>query len=65
MFIISLPKSFAVISEKKKKKWFTGKGNGKQFQHPCLKNPMNNMKRQKVMMLKDKPQVSRCPICYW
>ena len=33
--------------------WPTGEGNGKPFQHSCLENPMNIMKRQKVMALKD------------
>jgi len=33
--------------------WFTGKGNGKPLQHSCLENPMNSMKRQKDMKLKD------------
>ena len=64
MFIICSPKSFAVISGGKKQ-LFTGKGNDKQFQHPSLENHMNSMKRQKVMPLKDKPQVSRCTTCYW
>ena len=31
----------------------TGKGNGKPLQYPCLENPMNSMKRQKGMTLKD------------
>ena len=30
-----------------------GKGNSKQLQHFCLENPMNSMKRQKDMTLKD------------
>ena len=33
--------------------WSTGEGNGKRFQHSCLENPMNSMKRQKDMTLKD------------
>ena len=33
--------------------WFTGDGNGKQLQYSCLKNPVNNIKRQKYMTLKD------------
>ena len=33
--------------------WSTGEGNGKPFQHSCLENPMNSMKRQKDMTLKD------------
>ena len=35
------------------KTWFTGEGNGKPFQYSCLENPMNSMKRQKDMTLKD------------
>ena len=35
------------------KTWSTGEGNGKTLQHSCLENPMNNMKRQKYMTLKD------------
>ena len=31
----------------------TGEGNGKPFQYSCLENPMNSMKRQKGMTLKD------------
>ena len=33
--------------------WFTGDGNGKQLQYSCLENPVNNIKRQKDMTLKD------------
>ena len=33
--------------------WPTGEGNGKSFQYSCLENPMNSMKRQKDMTLKD------------
>ena len=28
-------------------------GNGKPLQYSCLENPMNSMKKQKVMTLKD------------
>ena len=28
-------------------------GNGKPFQYSCLENPMNSMKRQKDMTMKD------------
>ena len=31
----------------------TGEGTSKPFQHSCLENPMNSMKRQKYMTLKD------------
>ena len=32
---------------------FSGEGNGKPLQYSCLENPMNSMKRQKDMTLKD------------
>ena len=31
----------------------SGEGNGKPLQHSCLENPMNIMKEQKDMTLKD------------
>ena len=31
----------------------TGEGNGKPLQYSCLENPVNSMKRQKDMTLKD------------
>ena len=40
--------------ESSDKMWSTGEGNGKTLQHSCLENPMNSMKRQKDMTLKDK-----------
>ena len=39
--------------ESSDKIWPTGKGNGKPLQYSCLENPMNSMKRQKHMILKD------------
>ena len=39
--------------ESSDKTWSTGEGNGKTLQYSCLENPMNNMKRQKDMILKD------------
>ena len=35
------------------KTWSTGEGNGKPLQYSCLENPMNSMKRQKDMTLKE------------
>ena len=35
------------------KKWCSGEGNDKPLQYSCLENPMNSMKRQKDMTLKD------------
>ena len=42
-----------VIAESSDKMWSTGEGNGKPLQYSCLENPMNSMKRQKGMALKD------------
>ena len=39
--------------ESSDKMWSTGEGNGKPLQHSCLENPMNSMKRQKDMTLKE------------
>ena len=33
--------------------WSTGEGNDKPLQYSCLENPMNSMKRQKDITLKD------------
>ena len=35
------------------KMWSIGEGNGKPLQYSCLENPMNSMKRQKDITLKD------------
>ena len=42
-----------VMVEISEKMWSTGEGNGKPLQYSCLENPMNSMKRQKDMTLKD------------
>ena len=42
-----------VMVESSDKMWSTGEGNGKQLQYSCHENPMNSMKRQKDMTLKD------------
>ena len=42
-----------VMAESSDKTWSTGEGNGKPLQYSCLENPMNSMKRQKDMTLKD------------
>ena len=39
--------------ENSDKPWSIGEGNGKPLQYSCLENPMNSMKRQKYMTLKD------------
>ena len=39
--------------ESSDKTWSTGEGNGKPLQYSCLQNPMNSMKKQKDMTLKD------------
>ena len=41
------------MMESSDKTWSAGHGNGKPLQHSCLENPMNSMKRQKDMTLKD------------
>ena len=33
--------------------WSTGEGNGKPLQYSCLENPMNSMKKQNDMILKE------------
>ena len=43
-----------VIVNSSDKKWSIGEGNGKPLQYSCLENPMNSMKRQKDMTMKDK-----------
>ena len=40
--------------ESSDKMWSTGEQNGKPFQYSCLENPINSMKRQKDMTLKDR-----------
>ena len=42
-----------VMEESSDKTWSTGEENGKSLQYSCLENPMNSMKRQKDMTLKD------------
>ena len=44
--------------ESSEKMWPTGEGNGKPLQYSCLENPMNHMKRQKDMTLKDELPMS-------
>ena len=39
--------------ESSDKPWSTGEGNGKPLQYSCLENPMNSMKSQTDMTLKD------------
>ena len=42
-----------VIVETSDETWSKGEGNGKPLQHSCLENPMNSMKRQKDMTVKE------------
>ena len=42
-----------VMVESSDKMWSTREGNDKPLQYSCLENPMNSMKRQKDMTLKD------------
>ena len=39
--------------ESSDKMWSTGEGNSNPFQHSYLENPINSIKRQKDMTLKD------------
>ena len=39
--------------ERSDRMWSTGEGNGKPLQYSCLENPVNSVKRQKDMTLKD------------
>ena len=39
--------------ESSEKTWCTGEGNGKPLQCSCLENPVNSMKRQKKITVKD------------
>ena len=42
-----------VMVESSDKIWSAGNGNGKPLQYSCLEKPMNSVKRQKDMTLKD------------
>ena len=42
-----------VMVESSDKMWSTEEGNGKPLQYSCLGKPMNNVKNQKGMILKD------------
>ena len=42
-----------IMAESADKMWSAGEGNGKPLQCSCLENPMNRVKRQKRMTLKD------------
>ena len=41
------------MAESSDKTWSTGEGDGKPLRYSCLENPMNSMKRQKYITLKD------------
>ena len=41
------------MMESSHKTWSIGEGNGKPLRYSCLENPMNSMKRQQGMTLKD------------
>ena len=42
-----------VTVERSDRMWSTGEGNGNPLQYSCLENPMNSMKRQSDVILKD------------
>ena len=47
------PKMDGIMMESSDKTWSTGEQNGTPLQYSCLENPMNSMKGQKDMILKD------------
>ena len=51
--LCSVTQDRRVMVESFDKMWSTGEGNGKTLQYYCLKNPMNSMKREKNITLKD------------
>ena len=42
-----------VMVESSDKMWSIGEGNGKSLHYSCLEHPMNTMKMQKYMTMKD------------
>ena len=42
-----------VMVESSDKMWSIGEGNGKSLHYSCLEHPMNTMKMQKYMTIKD------------
>ena len=46
-----------VIVESSDKTWSAGGGNGKPLQYSCRENPMNCIKRQKIVTPKDEPSM--------
>ena len=46
------------------KTWSTGQKNGKPLQHHCLENPMNTVKRQKDVTLKEEPSSRSAGVQY-
>ena len=44
-----------IIVKSSDKMWSIRGGNDKPLQYSCQENPMNNMKRQKDMILEDEP----------
>ena len=51
--LISTPPVSSQPKVSSDKMWSTGEGNGKPLQYSCLENPINSMKRQKDMTLKN------------
>ena len=43
-----------VMVERSDRMWPTGEGTSKPLQYSCVENPMNSMKRQNDMILKEK-----------
>ena len=53
MKIFSIFFTYKVQNTDRDQTWSTGEGNGKPLQYSCFENPMNSMKRQKEMTMKD------------
>ena len=57
MKLLAMPHSVTqdqqVMVERSDRMWSPGEMNGKPLQYSCLENPMNSMKRQKDMTLKN------------
>ena len=52
MLCMAMQNRWAMVGSSDKM-WSTGEGNGKPLQYSCLENPMNSIKSQKYMTLKD------------
>ena len=53
--VLGHPRQRGVMVESSDRMWSTGEGNGKLHKYSCLENPMNSVKKQKVMIPEDEP----------